>query len=220
MCKFCRPVNFSLSMKDIRSRSLYEANDHVNYFYDTRRSLMGEPNRDIKLIASQLNQNGSCDFLFKTDATPYPDELFHEYKELEYAPMTRQVNANELTNNPTEEYMMCIRINDFLEQLDESGALDENRFDGYILTDILENSQDVKYSCSCPSFMYTGIAYNATQQGASLMPSTMEPDFWKKLRGNALCCKHLEGLFKYLGFFIPQCAQSLGKTLAQSGLID
>ena len=219
MCKHkVYPVNFSLSMDDIRSRSLYEGNDHVNYFYDIRHKLIGNPSSDIKLIASQLNKNGSCDFLFKCSVTPYPEEPAHEYKELQYAPITRMVNAGEMIDNISDEYMMCIRINDFLEQLDDKGVLDTGRFDGYILTDILEDSEDIKYSCSCPSFMYTGIAYNATQQGASLMPCSMEPDFWKKFRGNALCCKHLSGLFRQLGFFIPQCAMSARKTLQESGL--
>ena len=210
------PYNFSLSIKDIRSRSLYEGNDHVNYFYDVRKGLLGDPSRDIKLIASQLNKNGSCDFLFKCSVTPYPEEPYHEYKELQYAPITRMVNAGELIPNNTEEYMMAIRINDFLEQLDERGVLESGKFDGYALTDVLENSKDIKYSCSCPSFMYTGIAYNATQEGASLMPGTMEPEFWRKFRGNALCCKHLSGLFRQLGFFIPQCAMSIRKTLEES----
>ena len=216
MCKH----DFSLSMRDIRSRSLYEGNRHVDHFYDIRRKLLGDPSHDIKLIASQLNKNGSCDFLFKCTVTPYPEEPWHEYEELQYAPMTRMVNAGELTPNNTEEYMMCIRINDFLEQLEKRGVLDSGKFDGYTLTDVLENSEDVKYSCSCPSFMFTGIAYNATQEGASLMPCTIEPTKWKDLRGDALCCKHLSGLFRTLGFFISQCAMSIRKTLKDRGLID
>lgn len=210
-----------LTLQQIRSKDIYSGNDHVNKFYNVRKSLVGNPNQNIKFVTSQLNEDGSCDMLFRTVVTPYDEEDEHKYKELEDAPVSNEMNSGDLVDNPTQkDYMMCIRINDFWDLIDEIMVIEKNEFDGNTLNAIIDLSQDVKFSCSCPSFVWTGISYFATLEGASLIPNNIYPKKWDKYRKNALCCKHLSGLFRQLPFFTNQCAMSIRKNMMEQGLID
>ena len=212
-------IEEKLSLQQIRSRDVYSKNAHVNKFYNIRKDLVGTPNRNIKFIASQLNDDGSADFLFQTVVTPYEDPN-HVYKALIDAPSTNIPNSGEMKVNNSGEYMMCLRINDFWDLIEELEVVEKNEFDKNTLSAILDLSEDVKYSCDCPSFLWTSISYNATKEDASLIPSTIAPKFWGKYREDALVCKHLSGLCRNLGFFENLMAMSIKKNMREQGLID
>ena len=211
-------LNENLSLQQIRSKDVYSGNDHVNKFFNIRKSLIGNPNKNVKFITSELNSDGSADFLFQTVTTPY-DEENHVYKELEDAPISDTINSSELINNIANEYMMCIRVNDFWDLIEELEIVEQNEFDKNTLASILDLSEDVKYSCNCPSFVFTGVSYFATLENASLIPNNIYPKKWDKYRMNALCCKHLSGLFRNLSFFENQMAMSIKKNMIDQGLL-
>ena len=212
-------IEEKLSLQQIRSRDVYSKNTHVNKFYNIRKDLVGTPNRNIKLITSQLNGDGSADFLFQTVVTPYED-VDHVYKELIDAPITDVVNASAMKTNNSGEYMMCLRINDFWDLIEELEVIEKNEFDKNTLSSILDLSEDVKYSCNCISFVWSGVSFFATQEDASLIPNNIYPKKWDKYRAGALCCKHLSGLFRTLSFQIPKMSQSIKKNMREQGLID
>lgn len=208
----------NLTLQQIRSKDIYSKNAHVNYFYDIRKGYLGNPNTNIKFITSQLNEDGSADFLFQTVVTPYEDEN-HKYKRLVNAPTSNQMNSGEMENNSNKEYMMCIRINDFWDLIELLEIVEQDEFDKNTLSAIIDLSEDVKFSCDCPSYVWTGISYFATLENASLIPNNIYPKKWNKYRDGALCCKHLSGLFRQLGFFIPQMAMSIKKNMVEQGLL-
>lgn len=210
----------NLTMEDIRNKSFYtgDGNQHLLKFYGIRKGYLGTPNVQIKLVTSQLNDDGSADFIYKAVATPY-EEDDHKYQELQDAPYTDKVNAGNLVRNSSKEYMLCIRIVDFFELLDELGVLDDGTFTKEDLDIIIELSQDVKISCACPSFVYQGTSYWLTQNNASLIPNTIFPKHWVKYRPNVQVCKHLSTLLRGLGFLIPQMAMSIKKNMREQGLI-
>ena len=212
-------IEEKLSLQQIRSRDVYSKNAHVNKFYNIRKDLVGTPNRNIKFITSQLNDDGSADFLFQTVVTPYED-VDHVYKELIDAPIADVVNASAMKTNNSGEYMMCLRINDFWDLIEELEVIEKNEFDKNTLSAILDLSEDVKYSCNCVSFIWSGVSFFATQEDASLIPNNIYPKKWDKYRAGALCCKHLSGLFRTLSFQIPKMSQSIRKNMKEQGLID
>ena len=212
-------IEEKLSLQQIRSRDVYSKNAHVNKFYNIRKDLVGTPNRNIKFITSQLNDDGSADFLFQTVVTPY-DDVDHVYKELIDAPIADIVNASAMKTNNSGEYMMCLRINDFWDLIEELEVVEKNEFDKNTLSAILDLSEDVKYSCNCVSFIWSGVSFFATQEDASLIPNNIYPKKWDKYRAGALCCKHLSGLFRTLSFQIPKMSQSIHKNMKEQGLID
>ena len=212
-------IEEKLSLQQIRSRDVYSKNAHVNKFYNIRKDLVGTPNRNIKFITSQLNDDGSADFLFQTVVTPYED-ADHVYKELIDAPIADIVNASAMKTNNSGEYMMCLRINDFWDLIEELEVIEKNEFDKNTLSAILDLSEDVKYSCNCVSFIWSGVSFFATQEDASLIPNNIYPKKWDKYRAGALCCKHLSGLFRTLSFQIPKMSQSIKKNMREQGLID
>ena len=212
-------IEEKLSLQQIRSRDVYSKNAHVNKFYNIRKDLVGTPNRNIKFITSQLNDDGSADFLFQTVVTPYED-VDHVYKELIDAPIADIVNASAMKTNNSGEYMMCLRINDFWDLIEELEVIEKNEFDKNTLSAILDLSEDVKYSCNCVSFIWSGVSFFATQEDASLIPNNIYPKKWDKYRAGALCCKHLSGLFRTLSFQIPKMSQSIKKNMRDQGLID
>ena len=212
-------IEEKLSLQQIRSRDVYSKNAHVNKFYNIRKDLVGTPNKNIKFITSQLNDDGSADFLFQTVVTPYED-VDHVYKELIDAPIADIVNASAMKTNNSGEYMMCLRINDFWDLIEELEVIEKNEFDKNTLSAILDLSEDVKYSCNCVSFIWSGVSFFATQEDASLIPNNIYPKKWDKYRAGALCCKHLSGLFRTLSFQIPKMSQSIRKNMKEQGLID
>ena len=212
-------IEEKLSLQQIRSKDVYSKNAHVNKFYNIRKDLVGTPNRNIKFITSQLNDDGSADFLFQTVVTPYED-IDHMYKELIDAPIADIVNASAMKTNNSGEYMMCLRINDFWDLIEELEVVEKNEFDKNTLSAILDLSEDVKYSCNCVSFVWSGISYFVTQEDASLIPNNIYPKKWDKYRAGALCCKHLSGLFRTLSFQIPKMSMSIRKNMKDQGLLD
>ena len=213
-----RKLEEKLSLQQIRSRDIYSKNAHVNKFYSIRKDLVGNPNKNIKFITSQLNDDGSADFLFQTVVTPYEDPN-HVYKSLNDAPVSNIINSGSMSTDTSGEYMMCLRINDFWDLIEEFEVIEKNEFNKNTLSAILDLSEDVKYSCNCSSFVWTGISYYATLEDASLIPNTIAPKVWNKYRDGALCCKHLSGLFRTLSFQINLMAMSIKKNMKDQGLL-
>ena len=214
-----REIKENLSLQDIRSKDVYAKNAHVNKFYNIRKDLVGTPNKNIKFITSQLNEDGSADFLFQTVVTPYEDPN-HVYKELTDAPIADIVNSGAMKVNNSGEYMMCLRVNDFWDLIEELGIVENGEFDKNTLSAILDLSEDVKYSCNCVSYVWSGISYFATQENASLIPNNIYPKKWDKYRDGALVCKHLSGLCRNLGFFENLMAMSIKKNMKDQGLLN
>ena len=210
----------NLSMAQIRDKSFYtgDKNDNLLKFYDIRKGLLGTPNMQIKLVASTLNDDGSADFIFSAEATPAYGEDY-VYKELKDAPSTDKINASDLVTNRSKEYMMCIRLVDFFYLVDYFGLIDDGVFDKEDLDIVIGESMDVKLSCSCPSFVWTGTSYWLTVNNASLMPNSIYPQQWVKHRPDVKVCKHLSTLIRNLGFLIPQMAMSIKKNMKEQGLI-
>lgn len=214
-----------LSLEQLRNKFFYTGNnnEHLDFFYKKRKSLMGSPNRNIKFVTSEIHylQNSAyMDFLFRTDATPYEDEN-HEYYELKNAPSTNNLNSGELIKNPTKEYMMVLRIMDFYELLEYFEFSKQEDFSKENLKAILELSQYVKLSCSCPSNYWMGGQYYLSLDDASLIPCNIAPKKWNKYRPNVSVCKHLEGLLhpQTISFLLPQMAMSVKKVLIAENLI-
>ena len=49
MYKF-KHIKENLSLQQIRSKDVYSKNAHVNKFYNNRKSLIGNPNKNVKFI--------------------------------------------------------------------------------------------------------------------------------------------------------------------------
>lgn len=215
---FFMSLKEKLSLQQIRTKDIYNKNAHVNKFYKKRKDILGKASQNSKFVSATLNADGSADFAFVTKVTPY-EETEHQYVKI--ADITNNtLNNGKLETNNTGEYMMLVKINDFWDLLDQLSVIENNEFDKQTLSTILELSQDVKYCCECASFVYTGIAFYATLEDACLLPNNIPPEHWDKLRGGAVCCKHLSELFRTMSFQIPQMAQSIKKNMKQQGLLN
>ncbi len=209
-----RSYKEKLTMQQIRNKIIYtgEDNQHLKKFYDIRKNLVGSANKQVKLISSDLESDGSALFIFQTVVTPYED-IDHEYFELEN-------DRGKLKKNIGKEYLMELRLVDFFSLADELEMLD-SYFSKEDLSAIIDLSQDVQFSCTCPSFYYMGGAYWSTQQQASLIKCNIKPQYWdsKELRGETLICKHLSALLRNLSFLENQMAMSIKKNMKEQGLI-
>ena len=105
-------IEEKLSYNDIIDRVFYTGNDnwHLKKFYDLRKEYNGKDVKNVKLIATNISDEGYCDILFAVEATKDGTKK----KEL--------VGANgEMRDNPTNEYEVTIRINDFWDLIEEFG---------------------------------------------------------------------------------------------------
>lgn len=211
-----RKLEEKLSFAQLKSEVVPQskANQNLNYFYKQRNKLNGQGNRNIKFVTSQFDPNdGSILFMYRTDAT-YNGE---DKKEL----VNDDINDGELRKNISDEYDIQLKICDFWDILDELISPTDDNFTKEDMKAILELSQEIRISCSCPSQYWTGSDFYLTQIDAQLKKCTISPKWWNQphLRPNVLVCKHLLSLLNHISFFLPNMAMSCKKELKDFGLI-
>lgn len=200
----------NLSYNDIIDRVFYTGNDnwHLKKFYDLKKKYNGKDVKNVHLITTQINDDGSCDILFAVDATKDNTKK----KEL--------VGDNgELRDNVSNEYEITIRINDFWELLDYFDLETKGDFTKEDLVALVQLSEDIKIKDSTPSFWWMGTSWYLTQDNASLMPCNIAPKHWDKYRPNVKVSKSLESVLRQFGFFTQQIAMSIKRALIQQNYL-
>jgi hypothetical protein len=203
-------IEEKLSYNDIIDRVFYTGNDnwHLKKFYDLRKEYNGKDVKNVKLIATDISDEGYCDILFAVEATKDGTKK----KEL--------VGANgEMRDNPTNEYQVTIRINDFWDLIEEFGLETKGDFTKADVVALVQLSQDIKLSSNDASFWWQGLSYWLTLDDASLMPCYIAPKFWDKFRPNVKVSKIIEAVLRQFGFFTQQIAMSITRALIQQGFL-
>lgn len=203
-------IEEKLSYNDIIDRVFYTGNDnwHLKKFYDLRKEYNGKDVKNVKLIATNISDEGYCDILFAVEATKDGTKK----KEL--------VGANgEMRDNPTNEYEVTIRINDFWDLIEEFGLETKGDFTKADVVALVQLSQDIKLSSNDASFWWQGLSYWLTLDDASLMPCYIAPKFWDKFRPNVKVSKIIEAVLRQFGFFTQQIAMSIKRALIQQGYL-
>ncbi len=203
-------IEEKLSYNDIIDRVFYTGNDnwHLKKFYDLRKKYNGKDVKNVKLIATDISDEGYCDILFAVEATKDGTKK----KEL--------VGANgEMRDNPTNEYQVTIRINDFWDLIEEFGLETKGDFTKADVVALVQLSQDIKLSSNDASFWWQGLSYWLTLDDASLMPCYIAPKFWDKFRPNVKVSKIIEAVLRQFGFFTQQIAMSIKRALIQQGYL-
>ena len=203
-------IEDKLSYNDIIDRVFYTGNDnwHLKKFYDLRKEYNGKDVKNVKLIATDISDEGYCDILFAVEATKDGTKK----KEL--------VGANgKMIDNPTNEYQVTIRINDFWDLIEEFGLETKGDFTKADVVALVQLSQDIKLSSNDASFWWQGLSYWLTLDDASLMPCYIAPKFWDKFRPNVKVSKIIEAVLRQFGFFTQQIAMSIKRALIQQGYL-
>ena len=203
-------IEEKLSYNDIIDRVFYTGNDnwHLKKFYDLRKEYNGKDVKNVKLIATDISDEGYCDILFAVEATKDGTKK----KEL--------VGANgKMIDNPTNEYQVTIRINDFWDLIEEFGLETKGDFTKADVVALVQLSQDIKLSSNDASFWWQGLSYWLTLDDASLMPCYIAPKFWDKFRPNVKVSKIIEAVLRQFGFFTQQIAMSIKRALIQQGYL-
>ena len=204
-------IEEKLSYNDIIDRVFYTGNDnwHLKKFYDLRKEYNGKDVKNVKLIATDISDEGYCDILFAVEATKDGTKK----KEL--------VGANgEMRDNPTNEYQVTIRINDFWDLIEEFGLETKGDFTKADVVALVQLSQDIKLSSNDASFWWQGLSYWLTLDDASLMPCYIAPKFWDKFRPNVKVSKIIEAVLRQFGFFTQQIAMSIKRALIEEGYLE
>ena len=203
-------IEEKLSYNDIIDRVFYTGNDnwHLKKFYDLRKEYNGKDVKNVKLIATDISDEGYCDILFAVEATKDGTKK----KEL--------VGANgKMIDNPTNEYQVTIRINDFWDLIEEFGLETKGDFTKADVVALVQLSQDIKLSSNDASFWWQGLSYWLTLDDASLMPCYIAPKFWDKFRPNVKVSKIIEAVLRQFGFFTQQIAMSIKRALKEEGYL-
>ena len=203
-------IEEKLSYNDIIDRVFYTGNNnwHLKKFYDLRKEYNGKDVKNVKLIATDISDEGYCDILFAVEATKDGTKK----KEL--------VGANgKMIDNPTNEYQVTIRINDFWDLIEEFGLETKGDFTKADVVALVQLSQDIKLSSNDASFWWQGLSYWLTLDDASLMPCYIAPKFWDKFRPNVKVSKIIEAVLRQFGFFTQQIAMSIKRALIQQGYL-
>lgn len=203
-------ITEKLSFDQIADKLFYtgEGNEHLGSFYDQRTELNGKDISNIKFISADLDENGVARCIFSVVATKDGE-----------AKQELTGNNGELKDNTNNEYVVEIHFCDFWDIIEDVGLSTPDDFTQKDVKALIELSEDVKVSCSCPGFWWQGTSYYLTQDEASLNPCNIQPKHWNKYRPNVKVCKHLEGTLKNIKFFSNQIAMSMKRSLIQQGYI-
>ena len=204
-------IEEKLSYNDIIDRVFYTGNDnwHLKKFYDLRKEYNGKDIKNVKLIATDISDEGYCDILFAVEATKDGTKK----KEL--------VGANgEMRDNPTNEYQVTIRINDFWDLIEEFGLETKDDFTKADVVALVQLSQDIKIDSSDPSWWYQGLCFWCSQDDGAINPCTIAPKFWDKFRPNVKVSKIIEAVLRQFGFFTQQIAMSIKRALKDEGYLN
>ena len=203
-------IEEKLSYNDIIDRVFYTGNDnwHLKKFYDLRKEYNGKDVKNVKLIATNISDEGYCDILFAVEATKDGTKK----KEL--------VGANgKMIDNPTNEYQVTIRINDFWDLIEEFGLETKGDFTKADVVALVQLSQDIKIDSTDPSWWYQGLCFWCSQDDGAINPCTIAPKFWDKFRPNVKVSKIIEAVLRQFGFFTQQIAMSIKRALIQQGYL-
>ena len=203
-------IEEKLSYNDIIDRVFYTGNDnwHLKKFYDLRKEYNGKDVKNVKLIATDISDEGYCDILFAVEATKDGTKK----KEL--------VGANgEMRDNPTNEYEVTIRINDFWDLIEEFGLETKDDFTKADVVALVQLSQDIKIDSTDPSWWYQGLCFWCSQDDGAINPCTIAPKFWDKFRPNVKVSKIIEAVLRQFGFFTQQIAMSIKRALKEEGYL-
>ena len=203
-------IEEKLSYNDIIDRVFYTGNDnwHLKKFYDLRKEYNGKDVKNVKLIATNISDEGYCDILFAVEATKDGTKK----KEL--------VGANgEMRDNPTNEYEVTIRINDFWDLIEEFGLETKGDFTKADVVALVQLSQDIKIDSTDPSWWYQGLCFWCSQDDGAINPCTIAPKFWDKFRPNVKVSKIIEAVLRQFGFFTQQIAMSIKRALKEEGYL-
>lgn len=201
----------NLSYNDIIDRVFYTGNDnwHLKKFYDLRKGYNGKDVKNVKLIATEISDEGYCDILFAVEATKDGTKK----KEL--------VGGNgKMIDNVSNEYQVTIRINDFWDLIEEFGLETKGDFTKKDVVALIQLSQDIKLASNDASFWWQGLSYWLTLDNASLMPCYIQPKFWDKFRPNVKVSKIIEAVLRQFGFFTQQIAMSIKRALIEQGYLE
>ena len=203
-------IEEKLSYNDIIDRVFYTGNDnwHLKKFYDLRKEYNGKDVKNVKLIATNISDEGYCDILFAVEATKDGTKK----KEL--------VGANgKMIDNPTNEYQVTIRINDFWDLIEEFGLETKGDFTKADVVALVQLSQDIKIDSTDPSWWYQGLCFWCSQDDGAINPCTIAPKFWDKFRPNVKVSKIIEAVLRQFGFFTQQIAMSIKRALKEEGYL-
>ena len=203
-------IEEKLSYNDIIDRVFYTGNDnwHLKKFYDLRKEYNGKDVKNVKLIATDISDEGYCDILFAVEATKDGTKK----KEL--------VGANgKMIDNPTNEYQVTIRINDFWDLIEEFGLETKGDFTKADVVALVQLSQDIKIDSTDPSWWYQGLCFWCSQDDGAINPCTIAPKFWDKFRPNVKVSKIIEAVLRQFGFFTQQIAMSIKRALKEEGYL-
>ena len=203
-------IEEKLSYNDIIDRVFYTGNDnwHLKKFYDLRKEYNGKDVKNVKLIATNISDEGYCDILFAVEATKDGTKK----KEL--------VDANgKMIDNPTNEYQVTIRINDFWDLIEEFGLETKGDFTKADVVALVQLSQDIKIDSTDPSWWYQGLCFWCSQDDGAINPCTIAPKFWDKFRPNVKVSKIIEAVLRQFGFFTQQIAMSIKRALKEEGYL-
>ena len=206
-----RKLKENLSYNDIIDRVFYTGNNnwHLKKFYDLRKEYNGKDVKNVKLIATEISDEGYCDILFAVEATKDGTKK----KEL--------VGGNgKMIDNVSNEYQVTIRINDFWDLIEEFGLETKGDFTKKDVVALIQLSQDIKLASNDASFWWQGLSYWLTLDNASLMPCYIQPKFWDKFRPNVKVSKIIEAVLRQFGFFTQQIAMSIKRALIEQGYLE
>lgn len=79
---------------------------------------------------------------------------------------------------------------------------------------------DLKFFCSCPSFLYQGHRYQLTQLDSAIYPISIADPIWgPRHDGSGGLCKHLVGITRMLRFSAPWLLKQLREKAKLRGFI-
>ena len=203
-------IEEKLSYNGLIDRVFYTGNDnwHLKKFYDLRKEYNGKDVKNVKLIATNISDEGYCDILFAVEATKDGTKK----KEL--------VGANgKMIDNPTNEYQVTIRINDFWDLIEEFGLETKGDFTKADVVALVQLSQDIKIDSTDPSWGYKCLCFWCSQDDGAINPCTIAPKFWDKFRPNVKVSKIIEAVLRQFGFFTQQIAMSIKRALKEEGYL-
>lgn len=201
----------TLSYNDIIDRVFYTGNDnwHLKKFYDLRKKYNGKDVKNVHLITTEINDDGSCDILFAVDATKDNTKK----KELVFG------GNGAMVDNVSNEYQVIIRINDFWELLEYFDLETKGDFTKKDLVALIQLSKDIKIDSNDPSWWWQGLAYWCSLDDGAINPCNIRPKFWDAYRPNVKVSKIVEAVLRQFGFFTQQIAMSIKRALIQQNYL-
>jgi len=187
-------------------------------YRDLRNKLVKPENFTAKLTDCQydkLHDWVTFDFTTTVTVPQYPKN--HDFMK------TDPSKGFELVKNLAKQYVVSIRILDFMKWLKDTrpDRLENEPISWKEIKDVLDVAY-VQVHCTCPANWWQGLTYNRTQLDAAIYPCDIKPKVWnaKHLHNEeGFLCKHAYGIVRSIAFFENQMTSKLNKTLKMEGMI-